>query len=173
MIVSAHDGYPRWVDSGPDFIEVDVRLDHRHKIVLAHDAVKWWKRHVTIDELLQRVSPSVGLQLDVKETGFEGELMHKVLARWSADKIVVTPEIASSAEAIKSSFPQVRVRPFDLITLRAADATQEALSAARLPVWVWTVDDPIQMERYIGDGRVAGLITNRPDLALRLRSARS
>jgi glycerophosphoryl diester phosphodiesterase len=172
VIVSAHDGYPRWVDSGADFIEVDIRRDHRRKIVLAHDEATWWKRYVTIDELLHRVSPDVGLQLDVKESGFEGELMHKVLARWSPEKIVVTPEPAVSAEAIKAEFPQVRVRPFDLITMEVRDATDEALGSATRPVWVWTVDDERQMQRLILGGRVEGIITNRPDLALRLRTAR-
>jgi len=40
-------------------------------------------------------------------------------------------------------------------------------------VWIWTVDDKRLMRRFIADPRVAGLITNRPDRALKLRSARS
>jgi len=38
-----------------------------------------------------------------------------------------------------------------------------------LPAWVWTVDDEKQIARYVRDPRVGVLITNRPDLALRLR----
>jgi glycerophosphoryl diester phosphodiesterase len=38
-----------------------------------------------------------------------------------------------------------------------------------LPAWVWTVDAEKQIARYVRDPRVAVLITNRPDLALRLR----
>jgi glycerophosphoryl diester phosphodiesterase len=42
--------------------------------------------------------------------------------------------------------------------------------ARSLPAWVWTVDEEIEMERFLADPRVTTLITNRPDLALRLRA---
>jgi len=38
-----------------------------------------------------------------------------------------------------------------------------------LPAWVWTVDEEKQIARYVRDPRVGVLITNRPDIALRLR----
>lgn len=41
----------------------------------------------------------------------------------------------------------------------------------RIPAWVWTVDDERSIARFLADRRVAALITNRPDVALRLRSA--
>ena len=41
------------------------------------------------------------------------------------------------------------------------------------PIWVWTVDDANLMRRLMQDTRVECLITNRPDLALQLRTARS
>lgn len=43
-------------------------------------------------------------------------------------------------------------------------------AARSLPAWVWTVDDEVEMERFLADPRVTTLITNRPDLALRLRA---
>lgn len=39
----------------------------------------------------------------------------------------------------------------------------------RLPVWVWTVDDAREIARFMADPRVTTLVTNRPDVALRLR----
>jgi glycerophosphoryl diester phosphodiesterase len=171
VIVSAHDGYPRWVDSGADFIEIDVRRDPRKKIVLAHDEVRWWKRYVTFDELLHRVDPRVGLHIDLKEAGFEDELVHKALAGRAPEKVVVTPDFESSARAIKAAYKEVRVSPLDFVTVDQRYATQEWLAAADKPVWVWTVDDPARME-WLMDQGVECLITNRPDLALALRSAR-
>jgi len=37
--------------------------------------------------------------------------------------------------------------------------------------WVWTVDDEKEIARFMADRRVTTLITNRPEIALRLRSA--
>jgi glycerophosphoryl diester phosphodiesterase len=42
-----------------------------------------------------------------------------------------------------------------------------------IPAWVWTVDDERSMARFLSDRRVTALITNRPDIAVRLRGLRS
>jgi glycerophosphoryl diester phosphodiesterase len=42
-----------------------------------------------------------------------------------------------------------------------------------LAAWVWTVDEEAEIARFIADRRVTALITNRPDIALRLRAALS
>jgi glycerophosphoryl diester phosphodiesterase len=41
----------------------------------------------------------------------------------------------------------------------------------RMAAWVWTVDQEAEIARFMADPRVTTLITNRPDLALRFRSA--
>jgi glycerophosphoryl diester phosphodiesterase len=40
-----------------------------------------------------------------------------------------------------------------------------------IPAWVWTVDDEVEMKRFLADHRVTTLITNRPDIALGLARA--
>lgn len=39
----------------------------------------------------------------------------------------------------------------------------------RMPAWVWTVNDEAEIGRLVRDPRVSVLITDRPDIALRLR----
>jgi glycerophosphoryl diester phosphodiesterase len=41
----------------------------------------------------------------------------------------------------------------------------------RIEAWVWTVDEEAEIARFMADERVTALITNRPDIALKLRSA--
>jgi glycerophosphoryl diester phosphodiesterase len=41
----------------------------------------------------------------------------------------------------------------------------------RLAAWVWTVDDEPGIARYLADPRVTTLITNHPDVAIRLRGS--
>jgi glycerophosphoryl diester phosphodiesterase len=41
----------------------------------------------------------------------------------------------------------------------------------RIEAWVWTVDEQVEIARFMADERVTTLITNRPDIAVKLRSA--
>ncbi len=73
-------------------------------------------------------------------------------------------------------FPGVRLRrchaDFAAVHQRLAGLrVLDYCARAHLPAWVWTVDDEVNIARFIDDPRVAVLITNRPDLALRIRSA--
>jgi glycerophosphoryl diester phosphodiesterase len=171
VIVSAHDGYPRLLSSGADFIEIDVRRDAAGAIILAHDEPRPGRRYPTLDEVLAQIDGRSGLHLDLKEAGFEPELMAKVLARLPPYKVVATPDFSESVRAIKERFPEVRVSPVDFV---AVDHDKLAdYSSPGLPIWVWTVDDKRSMKRFMQDARIEGIITNRPDLALKLRKARS
>ena len=169
MLVSAHAGYPRWLDSGADFIEVDVRRDARGVIVDSHDPPEPGTDEVTFEQILLAAAGRIGLHLDLKEAGFEVELVTRALQRFPADKVIVTPDFAESARVIKQNFPDVRVSPIDFVT----HDQQYPLPDETKTIWVWTVDDPNLMRRLMQDKRVECLITNRPDLALRLRTARS
>ena len=167
MIVSAHDGYPNLLHSGADFIEVDVRRAPEGVIVLAHDELQPGRRYPTFDELLTALPDHVGLHLDLKEKGFEIELMERV-----PNNVVVTPDFLESAKIIKNRYPHVRVSPIDFVTLDQQLANDHTLDAGK-PVWVWTVDDKRLMQRFMTDPRVEAIITNRPDLALKLRTGRA
>jgi glycerophosphoryl diester phosphodiesterase len=181
VIVSAHNGYPHWLNSGADFIEVDVRRTREEVIVLAHDVLQPNRKYVELDEVLDAACGKIGLQIDLKEEGYEVALMNRVLEKCAPDKIVVTTDKADSLRKIKAAFPKVRTgwtrrhveqTDADFIALDQAHLTDQALSFG-VPIWLWTVDETRFMERVFKDGRIAGLITNRPDRALRLRSGRS
>ena len=179
MIVSAHDGYPRWVNSGADFIEVDVRRASDGTIVLSHDPLKPGKRYSTLEEVLQATTGRIGIQLDLKEPGYEIDAMRMTAGARSA--VVVTTPFEESIRLVKQVFPDTRCgltsqfiekADVDFIALDQRYATEEAL-AFGMPLWIWTVDDTKLMERLINDPRVDGIITNKRALALKLRRARS
>jgi glycerophosphoryl diester phosphodiesterase len=71
---------------------------------------------------------------------------------------------------------QAALTDADFIALDHQYASEEALTFCernRIAVWLWTVDDKRLLKRCMRDRRIEGLITNRPDLALKLRRARS
>ncbi len=45
----------------------------------------------------------------------------------------------------------------------------ERMSWENIPVFVWTVNDEEMIRKLLHDERVAGIITDRPDLAISLR----
>src|SRR2546426_347748 len=105
--------------------------------------------------------------------------------RCTPDKVVVTTPDYESILKIKEKFPEIRAgltrrhveqTDADFLCLDQQYVTNEALSFCEqnnIDAWVWTVDDMSLMRRLVASGRIQGLITNRPDRALKLRSARS
>ena len=73
-------------------------------------------------------------------------------------------------------FPGVRLRrshaDFAAVHQRLAGIrVLDYCARVHMPAWVWTVDDEVNIARFMHDPRVAVLITNRPDIALRFRTA--
>jgi glycerophosphoryl diester phosphodiesterase len=180
VIVSAHDGYPRWVNSGADFIEIDIRRTPDGLIVLAHDELETGAKHVTFKEVVDAACGRIGIHLDLKEAGYEVELIRMALEKCPAERLVLTSENPDSVRIVKQQFPDVRTgitakdvkaTSADFTPLDQQHASEEALEFCarnQIPVWVWTVDDARLMKRFIRDDRIAGIITNRPDVALKL-----
>jgi glycerophosphoryl diester phosphodiesterase len=183
VLIVAHDGYPRGVESGADFVEIDVRRDRDGTIVVAHDVPKAGGGHPTLDEVLRRVGGEIGLQLDLKEPGYEGELIERALAHSPPDKLAVTSGLEDSIREVKRRHPEIRAgltvgrrRPIDNLApdfLAVDQRYRDQYRDVDLPIWVWTVDDKRAMRRYLAEDGVEAIITNRPEVAVRLRTGRS
>ena len=219
--VPAGERYRRAIELGVDFVEFDVRRTRDGVTVICHDGCTASGRAIrdfayrdltrelgsealTFDELLEVAGGGrVGLHLDLKETGYEGEVVRAALDRSPLARLVVTGDDAV-VRTIKEQFPQVRAglsigeeidglapwqklrvrlselfprgrlersrADFVAVHSRLADLTVLRYCASRgIPAWVWTVDDEPGIARFLADRRVTTLITNRPDVAMRLR----
>ncbi|WP_116026440.1 glycerophosphodiester phosphodiesterase [Thermomonospora umbrina] len=135
--------------------------------------------------------------LDLKERGAEHETVELAMERLGEGRFVVTTRYSESIRLIKRDFPGVRtalsvgrgvwergaVRDLSPLALvRACGADMVALNhrLARLgvlrqcaragfPAMVWTVNAEPLMRRFLGDPRVAVLVTDHPGRALALR----
>lgn len=216
----AADRYRRAIALGVDFVEFDVRRTRDGVTVICHDdctvsgralrefayrelVQELGAEALTFDELLDVAAAGrVGLHLDLKETGYEGEIVRAVLDRCPVERLVITAGDAV-VRAVKEQFPQVRAglsigeeitglapwlklrvrlselfpgarlarsrADFVAVHQQLADLTVLRYCAGHgLPAWVWTVDDEPAIARYLADPRVTTLITNRPDVAMRL-----
>lgn len=189
MLISAHDGYPRWLESGADLLEIDIRRKADGTIILSHDEPQPGVDHVRFDAVVHDVSGRVGLQLDLKEPGYEIDVVRHALASISPDRLAVTTAIDDSIRNVKEHFPEIRggltlgeeLSESTLMRIERCHADFIALDHRYLrwykgftmPIWVWTVDDKRSMKRYLETSGVEAIITNRPDAALRLRKDRS
>ncbi|HEX2314145.1 MAG TPA: glycerophosphodiester phosphodiesterase [Thermomonospora sp.] len=150
-----------------------------------------------VREALEAIAGRALGHLDLKERGCEHEAVALALDRLGPGRFVVTTRSAESIRLIKRDFPQVRtalsvgrglwergaVRDLSPLALvRACGADMVALNhrLARLgvlgrcaragfPAMVWTVNAEPLMRRFLGDPRVAVLVTDHPRRALALR----
>jgi len=218
--VAAAERYRRAIDLGVDFVEFDVRKTKDGATVIFHDDRTASGREVrdlslrelteelgpealTLDELLDVAAGRVGLHLDLKETGYEAEVVHTALARCPVERLVITSG-DPAIRTIKETFPHVRaglsigeeingLAPWMKLRVRLSElfprgrlershadfiAVQRQLAdltmlryceGHAMDAWVWTVDDEPGIARFLADPRVTTLITNRPEIAMRLR----
>lgn len=120
---SAADRYRRAIDLGVDFVEFDVRKTMDGVMVIYHDdrtvsghavrdlayrdlAGELGCEVMTLEELLDVAAGRVGLHLDLKETGYEAEVVRTVLDRSPLDRLVITSGDAA-IRTIKEQFPDV------------------------------------------------------------------
>lgn len=186
MLISAHDGFPRWVGAGADFLEVDVRRAADGAFILSHDEPGAGSRPPSLDDALRAGCP---LQLDLKEDGFEKELIQHALRHAAATTIALTTGADDSVKNVKEAYPYVRCgltlaeEPAESTWKRIERCHADfvavdhryarAWAGSDLPVWLWTVDDERLLKRFIREGWPEALITNRPEVALKLRKGRS
>ncbi|MBW8481322.1 glycerophosphodiester phosphodiesterase [Actinomadura parmotrematis] len=135
--------------------------------------------------------------LDLKEQGVERETVDLALAAFGPAGFVVTTREVASIARVKRAHPEVRAaisvgrslwergvhRDFaPLRAVRASGADMVALNhrlarvgvlaqcaRAGFPAMIWTVNAEPLMRRFLADPRVAVLITDHPETALRLR----
>lgn len=136
-LISAHGGscgvaglpaaerYDRAIRIGVDYVELDVRRTADGIYVNYHDDVTPSNRPtgslsfndlkaelgaelLTLDEVLVLVADRAGLHVDMKEPGFEAEIVRAVIVRNPRKGLVVTTGDVESIRTIKAQFPSVR-----------------------------------------------------------------
>jgi glycerophosphoryl diester phosphodiesterase len=219
----AAERYDRAIGLGVDYVELDVRRTADGIYINYHDDVTPSRRPagslsyqdlkselgselLTLDEVIEVVAGRAGLHVDLKEPGYEAEIVRAVIAHRPKDGFVVTTGEVESIRTVKDRFPTVRAGLTLGTDMRNAQALatfrerwSEFFPGARLQrshadfvvahqqlarirllaycarrrmaAWVWTVDEEREIARFMADRRVATLVTNRPDVAMRFKSA--
>ncbi len=209
--------FERAIAFGADMVEFDVRRTKDRVLVIYHDAEVKEKpiRKLTYAEL-QILDPDIPtlaevvnlckgkirLDVELKEAGYEKQVMEILRPAFDAESMVVTSFHPFAIRRIKQHYPDVKAgflfghgtvkfcKSFRLNAKSVRDRVREMradfiapnwqlLSHSLLsqvvmgdrPVWVWTVNDEPLMTDLLGDRRIQGIITDRPDVGLHLRES--
>jgi len=220
--LSARERYSRAIGMGVDFVEIDIRRTTDGVFVNYHDdrtpsgrvlrdmsyaalESELGDELLKADDVMDMVDGKVGLHVDVKEEGYEADIVRFIQSGCARSEVVFTSGDAP-IRVIKDQFPNVRTGlslgddldgapPWRYLQVRLSElyprarlqrshadfaAVHQRLARLRvldycarvhMPAWVWTVDEPADIESFMRDPRVAVLITDRPDVALRIKSA--
>ncbi len=151
-----------------------------------------------LEQVLAVVPDHVGLNVEIKDVGHERDLVELLIESRDASTFVITSFFDESICAVRAAFPDVRTglllgrkhasarrRMSELFPFSRARRCYASIVAPHyrllrfgflsrmkrrgLQVFVWTVNDGEQLRRLMSDPRVAGVVTDDPESALRLR----
>jgi glycerophosphoryl diester phosphodiesterase len=209
---------------GADAVELDVRRTADGVLVVHHNASRRGvpvallthaalvrrsrNEPPTLDTVLDLCVGRIALDVEIKEPGYEAEVLEKTSTRFPRERLLYTSFEESVISTIRRLDPTARcglllgpgrlrsraqrfeALPFDLAERCGADLLvvhqwlaplrgrsrrfpgHGLLAEARqrkFPMMVWTVNGPQRLRAYLADGRVAGIITDLPGIALETR----
>jgi glycerophosphoryl diester phosphodiesterase len=149
------------------------------------------QRVVTLREVLETARGQIGVVIELKYYGHDKRLEERVVgivetARMQDDIMLMSLKLAGlqKAAALRPSWTRGLLNTvsvgdltrldLDFLALNTAAATPALIRRAHgrgLQVFVWTVNDPVQMSVMLSRG-VDGLITDEPDLVRRVMEYR-
>ena len=176
------------IETGVDMLEFDVRRAGDGVLVVAHDVVTGSACAATpsVEDLLRVTRGRVALDIELKERGCAADAIALALGSHDRGELLVTafdPEAireAKASDGVRTGYIVEHVDALDAVAKLDVDylvpslglvraGILDAASSLGLPSLVWGVDAEPDIAALLQDSRVAGLITDRPDLALRVR----
>lgn len=203
---------------GANMVEFDVRCTKDHQLIIFHNkdiegkelkdltyqeineiAKEHGYQVPLYEDVLKQCKGKIQLDIELKEGGFEEEVIKKVLKYYKYDEFFIksfrddvvlrikeldaniTAGLLVGREhgvtlAIRYSeyFPEERLRQCkaDFISPNYLFATKPFLRRMKqmhMPVYIWTVNEKKQMRKYM-DRNVDGIITDRPDILMECMS---
>jgi glycerophosphoryl diester phosphodiesterase len=178
------------IDAGADAIEADLRRTAGGLLVLEHDPLTARSTTPTLlAELVTMARGRVRLDIELKEAGYEREVLEAL--RPLPAGLLISSFLPAALAAVRELDPSVETALViaggdgggDLFaradrcgaslvaphrSLLDDDLRAAAIERSR-PLVVWTVNDPAVLSVLLADPAVGWVITDVPELALRLR----
>ncbi len=190
-----------------DFIETDIRRSSDGVLVLHHDpevgslnisatpfadlqAASLNRPLATLEDLLQLAKGKIGLDLELKEAGYEPQIATLLRAhQLDPETFVMTSFLESAVRQFKESYreakcglliedpswqndssPETRLRRCGADFVAAEDRLinlefVRRLASKNFPVWAWTVNDPSRIAKLLAMPGIEAVITDSFSIA--------
>jgi glycerophosphoryl diester phosphodiesterase len=201
------------IDLGADMVEFDVRRCADGELIVHHDEGIQGKLLATmpydevcrasfehgyrvprLTELLQLTSGRIGLDIELKEAGYEERVLRLIYDCFQGSNFLITSFDAAALGAVRNLDPGIRLGLLtsDVSGEKALELFQQAEADFLAPestclggsvfreaekraiqLLPWSVDDRALVERCLREDSVFGVITDFPDQALKVRNLES
>ena len=179
------------IDAGADAIEADLRRTPDGRLVLEHDLLAAYPPSLPLlADLVTMAHGRVRLDIELKEAGYEREVLEALsplppdllissflpsalAAVRELDRSVETALIIERRDRRGDLFARADRCGADLLAPHVSlldDRLRASAVERGRPLVVWTVNDPTALSSLLADPAVGWVITDVPDVALRLRS---
>ena len=152
----------------------------------------------TVEEVLRFTRGKIKLDVELKEEGYEKEMLELISRYFEKDQFVITSFNDASLKAIKDDYPSAQVglilgkskasawtRISEFFPTKRCNEAKASFMVAhwkllrfgflaraernKTPVFVWTVNDEETIRKLLQDGRVDAIVTDKVDVAVSLR----
>jgi glycerophosphoryl diester phosphodiesterase len=198
------------IDLGADMVEFDVRRCADGELIVHHDESIQGKllaampydevfqasfehgyRVPRLTELLQLTSGRIGLDIELKEAGYEERILRVIFDCFHGSNFLITSFDAAALSAVRNLNSGIRLglltsdvpgdKAFELFQDAEADfLAPESTSLSEtmlreaerraIQLLPWTVDDRALLQRCLREDSVFGVITDFPEQALKVRN---
>ena len=144
----------------------------------------------TLVEVLKLVQGKIKLDVELKEKDYETDVITLILEYLTIEQFIVTSFQFESLSTIKFNYPQVKtgiilnsktasnfdynanLMTVDFLVLHTSLLDTNWLEIAQINnkfIWVWTVNKEKIIKKFLKDKTIAGIITDKSDLAVHLK----
>lgn len=194
-------GFEWAVQIGADMIECDIRRTRDGVLVTYHDPeIQGYRLQdlsyaqtrqlhpiPTLTETLQTLKGRIWLDLELKDSGYEWDVVQMVLQHSDPTQVIITSFLPAVLSEIHSYNTPLRLGilrgPTDPIPeslngihwilphWQAPVLTDPSLVKVPMPIIPWTVNQRDTLIHLLQDPRIGGVITDRPRLTLALKQS--
>src|ERR1051326_7306456 len=157
-----------------------AKLNYEYLVSLSKNQVP------TLQHVLKLVAGKIKLNIELKEAGYEREALKLIRKYVQPKDFLVTSFIRSAVLEAKKADPEIVAgwilgenahkkiwnywlakRKIDFLSIHKSQVRH--FSKLGLPLFVWTVDDERELRYLLQRDQVFALISNRPNVALRIK----